>query len=96
VIDHDEIALAASEPDPALVELTEQITDRLQAGEEVDARDYVRRYPQWAGAILKLLPTMHDLVDYGRAVDRDRPRGHQSVSPHDANTHKPRRKGGRP
>ena len=37
--------------------------------------DYVNRYPQWAGAIRKLLPTMHDLVDYGRAVDRDRRRG---------------------
>ena len=72
MIDHDELARAAVEADPAFLELTEQITDRLQAGEEVNVRDYVKRYPQWAGAILKLLPTMHNLVDFGRAVNRNR------------------------
>ena len=80
----------ADEPDPAFLELTEQITERLQAGDEIDVRDYVRRYPQWAGAICKLLPTMHDLVDYGRAVDRDRWRAQQQrAKPNDADNHKP-------
>ena len=37
------------------------------------------RYPQWAGAIRKLLPTMQHLVDYGRAVDRDRRRGQRQI-----------------
>ena len=34
MIDHDELVLAGGEPDPALLELTEQITERLQAGEK--------------------------------------------------------------
>jgi hypothetical protein len=89
VIDHGENGLAESDPDPALVELTEQITDRLQAGDEIDVQDYVRRYPQWAVAILKLLPTMHDLVDYGRSVDRDRWHRRQRVSPNAINKPKP-------
>ena len=33
MIDHDELVLASGEPDPAFLELTEQITERLQAGE---------------------------------------------------------------
>ena len=70
--------------------MTEQITERLQAGEEIDVRYYLRRYPQWAGAICKLLPTMQHLVDYGRAVDRDRRRGQTTtVKPNDADNHKP-------
>jgi eukaryotic-like serine/threonine-protein kinase len=71
MIDRDELVQVADQADPAFLELTERITDRLQAGDEIDVRDYVRRYPQWAGAILKLLPTVHDLVDYGRSVDRE-------------------------
>ena len=58
MIDHDELVLTGDEPDPAFLDLTEEITERLQAGEELNVRDYVKRYPQWAGAILKLLPTM--------------------------------------
>jgi hypothetical protein len=81
--DHEEHILAGNDPDPVLLELTEQITRRLQAGERVDAGDVVLRYPQWAGEIRKLLPTMHDLVDYARAVDRKH-KQHQ-VNPTDAN-----------
>ena len=76
MIDHDERMLTDTVLDPALVELAEQITDRLQSGEEIDVRDYVRRYPQWAGAILELLPTVQGLVDYGQSVDRERQREH--------------------
>ncbi len=75
MIDHDELLLAGNDPDPILLELTDQITQRLQAGEPVDAADYVNHYPQWAGAIRKLLPTIYGLVDYGRALDRGRQRG---------------------
>jgi len=89
MIDHEEFVLAGNEPDPVLLELTEQITERLQAGEPVDAADYLRRYPQWAGAIRKLLPTMHDLVDYGRAVDGVRKRRQHQVNPNDASDRKP-------
>ena len=53
MIDHDELVLAGRRADPAFLELTDQITERLQAGEEIDVRDYLRRYPQWAGAILQ-------------------------------------------
>jgi hypothetical protein len=89
MIDHDELVLAGNDPDPILLELTDQITERLQAGEPVDAADYVEHYPQWAGAIGKLLPTMNELVDYGRAVDRGRRRGKHQVNPNDATDHKP-------
>jgi hypothetical protein len=74
VIDHDDLLPANNGLDPVLLELTEQITARLQAGEPVDAADYVERYPQWALAIRKLLPTMNNLVDYGFEVARDRER----------------------
>jgi eukaryotic-like serine/threonine-protein kinase len=66
--------LAGNEPDPVFLELTEQITRRLQSGEEIDVRDYLTRYPQWAGAICDLLPTMQNLVDYGRSIVPDRRR----------------------
>jgi hypothetical protein len=89
MIDPDELVQVADRADPAFLELTEQIADRLQAGDEVDVRDYVRRYPQWADAILKLLPTMHDLVAYGRAVDRQRRVTRQRRDPDEANRHNP-------
>jgi hypothetical protein len=81
VIDHDELALAGVDRDPQFLELAEQIAERLQSGEEVDAGDFVQQYPQWAGAIRMLLPTMNDLAGYGRAIDRDRRHGHQSYRP---------------
>ncbi len=58
--------LAGKDPGPVFLKLTEQITPRLQAREPVAAGDVVDCYPQWAGAIYELLPTMHDLVGYGR------------------------------
>ena len=56
MIDHDELKQAADDADPVFLEVADQITERLQAGEEIDIRYYVRRYPQWAGAICELLP----------------------------------------
>jgi hypothetical protein len=87
VIDHDELLLASIDPDPALVELTELITQRLQAGDPVDAADFVKRHPQWAGAIRKLLPTINDLVYYGCAVVRGRAHGEHQGNRNDANEH---------
>jgi hypothetical protein len=84
--DQEEHVLAGNDPDPVFLELAEQVTQRLQAGEPVDAGDYFRSYPQWAGAIRKLLPTLHDLADYGRAIDRKR-KQHQG-NPNDASDHK--------
>jgi hypothetical protein len=58
--------------DPALAELTEQITLRLQAGERVLAEDYITRYPDWAGPIRRLFPAVRDLVRLGRTVAGER------------------------
>jgi hypothetical protein len=69
---------------PRLAELTEEITRRLQAGETFDAEAYVAQHPDCAGPIRDLLPTMHDLVELGRAVARGRqggPRSDRSHSP---------------
>jgi hypothetical protein len=52
--------------DSTLVELADEVSDRLRAGEEVDIRDFVMRYPQRAGAILRLIPTMRGLVAMAR------------------------------
>jgi hypothetical protein len=89
MIDRDELVQVADQADPAFLELTEQIADRLQAEDEIDVLDYVSRYPQWADAILKLLPTMHDLVAYGRAVDRERRVARQQRDRDEANSHNP-------
>ena len=90
MIDQDDLMLAGGELDPEFLEVTEQITERLQAGDEIDVRDYVRRYPQWAGAICKLLPTMQRSRRLwpGR---RPRPQACKTttVNPNDADNHKP-------
>ena len=90
--DQEELVLAGNDPDPVFLELTEQIAQKLQTGEPVDAADYVGNHPQWAGAICKLLPTLHDLVDYARTVDRDLRRQQHQVNPHDANDRTPKSK----
>ncbi len=64
--------------DPVLAGLTEQITRRLQAGEEVDADDYAALHPACDGPLRSLLPTLHSLVELGRSVEcrpRQRPAG---------------------
>jgi hypothetical protein len=58
--------------DPALADLTEQITRRLQAGERVLAEDYIARYPAWAEPIRRLFPAVRDLVRLGRGAARNR------------------------
>ncbi|MDR3633269.1 MAG: hypothetical protein P4L84_05485 [Isosphaeraceae bacterium] len=59
-------------PSPALSELAEEITRRLQSGETIDLDAYPGLHPDSAGSIRALLPTMYDLVDLGQSVARDR------------------------
>jgi len=54
--------------DPALADLTERITQSLQAGEVIDLGEYTLRYPKWSGSIRRLLPTLRMLVEMGRRV----------------------------
>ena len=89
MVDHDELVLTSDDPDPALLDLTDQITERLLTGDPVNLAEYANRYPQWAGTIRRLLPTMCDLVNFGRAVDRDRRRGRQPIGRKGANDPKP-------
>jgi hypothetical protein len=84
--DHEH-PLAGSESDSVFLELADQITERIQAGESVDAGEYFRRYPRWAGAIGRLLPTIHELVDYGRVIARERQPLQDNVN--DADDQKP-------
>jgi serine/threonine protein kinase len=60
--------LTAAGLDPALAELAEEITRRLQAGEAVDLNDYAARYPEWIGAIRRLLPVLREMADLARCV----------------------------
>jgi hypothetical protein len=54
--------------DPALADLTERITQSLQAGEVIDLDEYTLLYPKWSGSIRRLLPTLRMLVELGQRV----------------------------
>jgi hypothetical protein len=56
----------ATDRDAELAALTEEITSRIHAGEEIDLDDYARRYPKLAGSTRRLLPTLHRLAELGR------------------------------
>jgi eukaryotic-like serine/threonine-protein kinase len=70
--DRGEPTSAGSEPDPRLADLAEEITRRLQSGEAVDVDAYAKLHPDRVGPIRALLPTMHDLIELGRTVARER------------------------
>ncbi len=72
--DPEEAIAAPGGPDGRLAELTLQIAERLQAGEAVDAEEYAGCDAACVGPIRRLLPTLRDLVAYGRAVNRRRRR----------------------
>jgi hypothetical protein len=72
MIDDDGRASPCSEGDPALAELAEQITRRLQAGDPVGADNFIDRYPALAGSIRVLLPTLHDLAELCRSLALER------------------------
>jgi serine/threonine-protein kinase len=71
----DDLSRMDVDPDPALAELAEEMTRRLQSGERVDVEDYVARYPDWAGQIRRLVPVLRGMVEIGRSVDPDRAAG---------------------
>ena len=72
MIDPDELVLAGGEFDPAFAR-ADRADHRAASGRRTGrCRDYIRRSPM-GRCDSQLLPTMHDLVDYGRAIDRDRP-----------------------
>jgi tetratricopeptide (TPR) repeat protein/serine/threonine protein kinase len=48
--------------------LLEALTARLQAGEAVDLEDCVRRHPQHAEQLRRLVPALHLLADLGNSV----------------------------
>ena len=51
-------APSASEIDPRLGVLIDELTNRLHAGERVEIEDYVRRYPDLAERIRRLIPAL--------------------------------------
>ncbi len=69
-----------ADSDPTLAELTEEITRKLQSGEIVDIEAYADSHPQCAGSIRELLPTMHKLVELGKAVTSDGDENQKSAS----------------
>jgi hypothetical protein len=71
MIDPEIEACSEGEADPELAELAERLASRIQAGERVDVEDYVRRYPEWAKTIQKLMPAIHDLTALGRLLAGD-------------------------
>jgi hypothetical protein len=59
------------DPNLNLADLAELLARRIQAGEQVEVEDYVRRYPGWAKAIRKLMPAIRDLDALGRTMAGD-------------------------
>jgi hypothetical protein len=77
-----------------LAALTEQITRRMHAGEAIDVEDYALRYPKLAGPMRRLLPTLRQLAQLGRATppettSRQLPSPSNDAAPHTPSTRKP-------
>lgn len=53
--------------DPLLMELAEEITCRLQAGERVDIEEYAGRHPEWADSLRRLEPVLRGMAEMGRS-----------------------------
>jgi hypothetical protein len=69
----------ALDSDPALAEVAEQITRRLQAGQTIDEDDYVRRHPTLAAPIRLLMPAICGLAELGQLFPRRRPGGDRRI-----------------
>ena len=67
MIDPNVNPLLTTESERLLAEVTVQITDLLEAGEPVDLEFYAERYPTCVGSIRRLLPTLHELIAFGRS-----------------------------
>ena len=48
--------------DPALAEIVEEFTRRVQEGEHVNPDEFVRSHPKWEGLLRILLSTLHDMA----------------------------------
>src|SRR5689334_4255298 len=47
-----------------------EITDKLQAGKQVDIEEYVARYPHWAERLRELLPALQVMAELGQSARR--------------------------
>lgn len=56
----------SGEADPVLVELVDEFTRRLLAGETIDLEDLAAGHPERAEALLQLLPAMQSLAELGQ------------------------------
>jgi serine/threonine protein kinase len=57
--------------DPALLELIDEFTQRMLAGESVEIEGFAAEHPEWAGPLRQVLPTMQRLTALNRAVGVD-------------------------
>ena len=57
--------------DPALAELVERLTARLQAGESVDLDAISANHPEYADRLRQLLPALEVLADLGRSAGHE-------------------------
>jgi serine/threonine protein kinase/tetratricopeptide (TPR) repeat protein len=64
-------APSASEIDPRLGVLIDELTNRLHAGERVEIEDYVRRYPDLAERIRRLIPALEIVAELKHTAVRD-------------------------
>jgi serine/threonine protein kinase len=56
--------------DPVLDEVIEEMANRLQAGEPVDAAAILAKYPDRADSIRRLLPAMEVMAEFGASASR--------------------------
>src|SRR5215469_12114165 len=66
----DQIAIVSDGPDAVLDDLIEVLTARLQAGEPVDVDEVVRRHPQYAERLGRLLPALVMIADFSDSSPR--------------------------
>ena len=68
--------LASGAADPALVNLIDELADRLQAGEAVDWNAVAREHPERVEQVRKLLPAIAAIAELGSASGRSLSRSH--------------------
>jgi hypothetical protein len=66
--------LASSEVDPVLVQLIDELADRLQAGESVDWDAVAREHPERAEQARKMLPVIAAMAELVSVTGRGRSR----------------------
>ena len=66
--------LAPSEADHVLVQLVDELADRLQAGESVDWEDVGRRHPGRAEQVRRMLPAIAAMAEFGGVTGPSRAR----------------------